>query len=72
VTMEATGKYSLELAVWLLEQQPSREPVAYEPSISGLGEMCRVYPLQHRCLFTSTLCCTPIDVCDIVSGDVSV
>jgi len=35
VVMEATGKYSLELAVWLIERQPSLDPAIVCPSYTA-------------------------------------
>ena len=55
VVMEATGKYSIELAVWLLEQQPSLEPAIVCPShtaafIKSLGLRNKTDKLEARAL----------------------
>jgi len=55
VAMEATGKYSLELAVWLLEQQPSLQPAIVCPShtaafIKSLGLRNKTDRLEARAL----------------------
>ena len=55
VAMEATGKYSLEMAVWLIEQQPSIEPAIVCPShtaafIKSLGLRNKTDKLEARAL----------------------
>jgi len=55
VAMEATGKYSLELAVWLLEGQPSLKPAIVCPShtaafIKSLGLRNKTDKLEARAL----------------------
>jgi len=55
VAMEATGKYSIELAVWLLDQQPSLQPAIVCPShtaafIKSLGLRNKTDRLEARAL----------------------
>jgi len=55
VAMEAAGKYSVELAVWLLEGQPSLEPAVVCPShtaafIKSLGLRNKTDKLETRAL----------------------
>lgn len=55
VAMEATGKYSIELAVWLLEQHPSLQPAIVCPShtaafIKSLGLRNKTDRLEARAL----------------------
>lgn len=55
VVMEATGKYSVELAVWLLERRPSLEPAIVCPShtaafIKSLGLRNKTDKLDARAL----------------------
>lgn len=55
VAMEATGKYSIELAVWLLEEHPSLEPAIVCPShtaafIKSLGLRNKTDKLEARAL----------------------
>ena len=55
VTMEATGNYSIELAVWMLEQQPSLRPAIVCPShtaafINSLGLRNKTDKLEARAL----------------------
>ena len=55
VAMEATGNYSIELAVWMLEQQPSLQPAIVCPShtaafVKSLGLRNKTDKLDARAL----------------------
>ena len=55
VAMEATGNYSIELAVWLIEQRPSLQPAIVCPShtaafIKSLGPRNKTDKLEARAL----------------------
>ena len=55
VAMEATGNYSIELAVWMLEQQPSLQPAIVCPShtaafMNSLGARNKTDTLEARAL----------------------
>lgn len=55
VAMEATGKYSIELSIWLLERRPTLRPAIVNPKLThnfakSLGLRTRTDPLMAKAL----------------------